>query len=128
MKRSILLTLLITISMYSHAQNQMDQNQKAKNDYDRADRELSAIYDQVQKKYRQNPKMIKNLKLAHRLWIEYRLAEVSVKFPAIDGDPFDTYGDSFPECYYSLLTEITQDRIAFLRRWLEGEQIGCTSR
>ncbi len=124
MKKNVLLLLLILLSSSSlHAQNQMDRNRMAKESYDRAEKKLDLAYNAILKKYKSHPKFIKNFKVAHRLWEEFKLAEVSVKFPEIDyGDPYEKYGSAFPQCYYGFLRELVMDRTSTLHGYLAGKR------
>ncbi len=126
MKWSLFLLPCCFLLLSAQGQSQMEKNRNAKMQYERADKELNTVYEQVLKKYKHSPKLIKNLKMAQRLWVELKLAELSVKFPDIDSDPYESYGDQFPQCYYTYQTRLVQTRINELRRWLEDSAgIGC---
>ncbi len=105
----------------TQAQTQMEMNEQAKREYDQADRELNKVYQQILKKYSKNYKFIKNLRTAQRLWVEFKIAEVAVKFPETE-DPYLSYGSVFPLCYYNFMRDITASRTETLRQWIEVQK------
>jgi uncharacterized protein YecT (DUF1311 family) len=111
----------IFLTMCSFGQSQMEMNLEAKKAYERADNELNEVYQAILKKYSSDKDFIANLKKSERLWIEFRDAELLVKYPQNDGS---RNGSVFPLCYYNYLTELTQKRTETLRHWLEGEEEG----
>ncbi len=122
-------TLLVILSVFYigmvQAQTQYEMNEQAKREYDRADDELNKVYQKVLKKYSQNYKFIKNLRTAQRLWVEFKIAEVAVKFPETE-DPYFSYGSVFPLCYYNFMRDITLERTQTLKEWLDEDIDICS--
>ncbi|MGH8086458.1 MAG: lysozyme inhibitor LprI family protein [Lysobacter sp.] len=112
-----------------HAQTQADLNACAAGSLADADRELNATYRAVLELHADEPQFIANLKTAQRLWIQFRDAELAMKFPVAEGErPQVLYGSVYPMCRQQYLTQLTRQRTAHLRAWLEGIAEGdvCT--
>ena len=103
------------------AQNQMEMNQDAAGEFKAADKELNAIYKQILEDYADDDVFLANLKEAQRCWIDFRDAQLKMKYP--DREP-GYYGSIQPVCEMTYLTELTQDRIKTLNVWIEGVEEG----
>ena len=64
---------------------------------------------------------IKNLKVAQRIWIQFRDAEMKAKYPEREAG---YYGSIHPMCWSIYLKELTEDRINKLQVWLTGTSEG----
>ena len=63
---------------------------------------------------------IKNLKVAQRLWVQFRDAQLAMKFPE-RGNGY--YGSMLPMCKTLYLQELTERRVKELEVWLvKGEE------
>jgi uncharacterized protein YecT (DUF1311 family) len=111
----MILTLMILAVKGASAQSQTALNSKAENGYQKADKELNVVYQKILKEYAAQPLFIKNLKIAQRLWVQLRNAELAAKYPE-DG----SYGSVQPMCESSYLEHLTIDRTKFLKVWLTG--------
>jgi uncharacterized protein YecT (DUF1311 family) len=61
------------------------------------------------------------LKEAQRAWLKYRDAHIEARFPtAKKGDQYSEYGNIYPQCACMELTELTEERIRILEKWLKG--------
>jgi len=103
------------------AQTQMEMNQDAAGEFKAADTELNAIYQQILEDYADDDVFLANLKEAQRCWIDFRDAQLKMKYP--DREP-GYYGSIQPVCEMTYLTELTQDRIKTLNVWIEGVEEG----
>jgi uncharacterized protein YecT (DUF1311 family) len=103
------------------AQTQMEMNQDAAGEFKAADKELNAIYQQILEDYADDDVFLANLKEAQRCWIDFRDAQLKMKYP--DREP-GYYGSIQPVCEMTYLTELTQDRIKTLNVWIEGVEEG----
>jgi uncharacterized protein YecT (DUF1311 family) len=113
---AVLVMLIITFAGGgASAQSQTALNSKADSGYHKADKELNAIYQKILKEYAAQPLFIKNLKIAQRLWIQLRDAELAARYPE-DG----SYGSVQPMCESSYLEQLTIERTKFLKVWLTG--------
>ena len=103
------------------AQTQMEMNQDAAGEFKAADKELNAIYQQILEDYADDDVFLANLKEAQRCWIDFRDAQLKMKYP--DREP-GYYGSIQPVCEMTYLAELTQDRIKTLNVWIEGVEEG----
>jgi len=120
----ILITMIIALTSYStSAQSQTAMNMKADGGYQKADKELNLVYQKILKEYAAQPLFIKKLKVAQRLWVQLRDAELAAKYPESG-----SYGSAGPMCESIYLETLTRERIKFLRVWLTGIPEGdvCT--
>ena len=116
--------ILILFSLKVQCQTQSEMNQQSSDSFASADKELNDVYKKILEKYKADTLFINNLKISQRIWISFRDAELSMKFP--DYGP-GWYGSMHPMCVASYLEELTKDRTRTLRKWLEGriEGDGC---
>lgn len=93
-------------------------------DFKTADAELNRVYQQVVKKYADEPAFINKFKQAQRAWLKFRDAHLESRYPAEDKRD---YGSIYSLCSSNLLAELTQARTEQLKLWLEGieEGDGC---
>jgi uncharacterized protein YecT (DUF1311 family) len=125
MKRIILLNVLVLIASFSIAQSQAELNEEAKNKYKTADMELNRVYNMIVKEYKSDSTFIKNLKKSQKLWVQFREAEMIVKFP---DRQWGYYGNVQPMCWLLYKEELTKERITTLKAWLEGIEEGDVCR
>ena len=121
MKRILLFNITILFATFSIAQTQYELNMDAKKKYETADRELNDVYNKILKEYKTDTSFIKNLKKAQRLWVQFRDAEMKVKFP--DREP-GYYGSVQPLCWSLYKEELTRERLNILKTWLDGFEEG----
>nr|WP_243698927.1 lysozyme inhibitor LprI family protein [Flavobacterium sandaracinum] len=100
-------------------------NQKAYKDYEKADKELNTVYQQILKDYKRDSKFILKLKEVQKAWIKFRDAEMNALFP--EENKQLEYGSMFPLCWSIELTKLTKERTKKLKVWLNGieEGDGC---
>jgi uncharacterized protein YecT (DUF1311 family) len=98
-----------------------EMNQQAHVSYQRADKELNAVYQKIVVNYKNDPAFIASLKAAQRLWIQFRDAELKMKYPQREQG---YYGTVYPMCYSAYKEELTRQRIKTLQQWLEGAEEG----
>ncbi len=80
---------------------------KLLDDLDNADSDLNYTYQEIMAKYKGNPKFIKRLRVAQRLWIKLRDAKVNAHFPN---------SDSLCQSIYTV--QLTEQRINELKNYL----------
>jgi len=107
----------LSISTISISQTQMELNQQAYAEYQKAEKEINAVYQRILKEYSSDTEFIKNLRATQRLWIQFRDAEAKAMYP--DREP-GYYGSFHPVCYSNYLTQLTKERTKTLRLWLTG--------
>jgi uncharacterized protein YecT (DUF1311 family) len=116
----LILLMLCSFSQVSFAQTQSDMNEESSVSYKKVDAKLNNVYQQILKQYGKNPLFIKNLKVAQRTWVQFRDAQLSMKFPE-RGNGY--YGSVLPMCQAIYLKELTERRVAELDVWLvKGEE------
>jgi uncharacterized protein YecT (DUF1311 family) len=116
----LLIVLIMAFFQLSvNAQSQTALNMKEYSSYQKADKELNVVYQKILKSYAAEPVFIKNLKIAQRLWVQLRDAELAAKYPE-NG----SYGSAGPMCESIYLENLTRDRIKFLNVWLTGIEEG----
>jgi uncharacterized protein YecT (DUF1311 family) len=107
------------------AQTQHELHVQADSAYRRADSTLNAVYAGVVSRYQNDSLALRKLRVAERAWLAYRDAQVEATFPAIDKQA--EYGSVYPMCVLILLRDLTESRIAELRKALapdEGDVCG----
>ena len=121
---TIITLLSLTISNQAFGQTQLEMNQEEQNKYLKADKKLNNVYNQILKEYKSDTEFIKNLKIAQRIWIKFRDAEMKLKYPDREQG---YYGSIHPMCLSIYLTELTEERTKKLKMWLLGieEGDGC---
>jgi uncharacterized protein YecT (DUF1311 family) len=121
MKALVLILLVFcSFSQLSFAQTQSDMNEESSRSYKEVDASLNNVYKQILKLYDKNPLFIKNLKGAQRQWVQFRDAQLSMKFPKRRNG---YYGSALPICQAIYLKELTELRVKELDVWLvKGEE------
>ena len=121
MIRTVLIFLLCFITILCSAQTQGEINQGTKIIYQNSEKELNATYQKIIKEYSADIIFIKNLRIAQRLWIQFRDAEMKMKFP---DRAAGYYGSAQPLCWFNYKTSLTNERIKTLQIWLKGIEEG----
>ncbi len=140
MKSKLIITIAIFLyySNMANTQNLTTDNSKLHNEiaqlqveedkdisYEEADKALNKVYQQLLKKYEKAPIFLKKLKIAQRLWIKFRDAELEMRFP-LDNKRVN-YGSVYFGCAEKLLIDMTVERTNTLKEWLldVDEYDGC---
>jgi uncharacterized protein YecT (DUF1311 family) len=119
--KMILATMFCFLASFCFGQSQRDMNDSAASNYEKADKELNAVYHQILKEYRSDTVFIRNLKNAQQLWVLFRDAEMKAKFPE---SPDVYYGSALPMCWSMELESLTQERTQKLKVWIDGIEEG----
>jgi uncharacterized protein YecT (DUF1311 family) len=121
MKKNLMLICFLCSLTYSFGQTQLEMNDAENKKYLQADSELNMTYQKIIKEYKDDTTFIKNLVAAEKIWIQFRDAEMKMKYPDRGAD---YYGSVQPMCWSIYLTELTQSRISTLKVWLDGIEEG----
>lgn len=121
MARFILIILFCLTFSFSFGQTQGQMTQDAANTYQKTDKELNTVYQKILTEYKSDTAFIKNLKIAQRLWVRLRDAEMKAKYPDREEG---YYGSVHPMCWYYYLTDLTNERIKTLKIWMMGTDEG----
>ena len=119
-KYSICITFLF-INLSIFAQTQAEMTRDAMEEYKQTDKELNNVYQSILTEYEADTLFIYNLKSSQRLWIQFRDAEMAMKYPNY---PENSYGTMYLSCSALYLTELTEKRITTLSQWLKGAEEG----
>ena len=106
---------------FCFGQSQGEMNEDAAKDYQKADKELNNVFQEILKEYKEDTAFIKNLKVAQKIWVQFRDAEMKAKYPDRE-DGY--YGSVQPMCWYLYKTELTEERSKKLKVWLTGIEEG----
>jgi uncharacterized protein YecT (DUF1311 family) len=119
----LLCILTFVFCQITFGQTQSEMNQEAFAYYKEKDSELNLVYNKILKEYGNEKDFIINLKKAQNLWIQFRDAELAMRFPK--EDKLLHYGSVYPMCKSYILAEMTEQRTNKLKIWLvaieEGE-------
>src|ERR1700752_4324591 len=102
--RNILTIIFISSSVFCFSQTQTEMNETAYKNYEAVDKELNVTYQKILKEYKTDTAFIRNLKIAQKIWIQFRDAEVKAMYP--DREP-GYYGSIQPLCKYGYLENFT---------------------
>lgn len=118
----ILCILTFVFCQITFGQSQTEMNQEAYAHYKEKDAELNLVYNKILKEYGNEKDFIINLKKAQNIWIQFRDAEMAMRFPKEDKGLH--YGSVYPMCRSYILAEMTEQRTNKLKVWLEGIEEG----
>jgi uncharacterized protein YecT (DUF1311 family) len=121
MKRIIFLAFFYLTLNLCLGQTQLEMNQKVHSDFQKADKELNSVYQTILKEYKSDTAFIRNLRIAQKLWIQFRDAEMKMKYPDRESG---YYGSIQPMCWSMYLKELTDERTKKLKIWLAGSEEG----
>lgn len=100
---------------------QSELNACTADEFSAADRELNKVYKQILAEYSDEPVYIDKLKVAQRLWLQLRDAEIAARFPVPAGEnPRLSWGSSYPMRVDGYRAQLTRERARHLRVWLDG--------
>ncbi|RPD40876.1 lysozyme inhibitor LprI family protein [Chitinophaga barathri] len=116
----ITVALLILVNICS-GQSQSEMNTSSGKDFQKADKELNAIYQKILTDYKADTAFIRNLKISQRMWVQLRELEMNTMFPSKEPG---YYGSVLPMCWANYKTMLTYDRIKFLKQWTDGTEEG----
>ena len=119
MKKLVVAFLLL--SSVGWAQTQAEMSRQAYEDYHQFDQELNDVYQQILTLYRSDTAFIQNLKSSQRIWIQFRDAELEVKYLEKGAE---IYGSIHPICRAEYLSKLTKERTDRLKKWIEGSWEG----
>lgn len=126
MKKVLLVIIsLFCLTTFIYSQTQEEMNQNANSSLKASEKKMNAIYKKILKLYSKNDLFIKNFKICQKLWIQYRNAQVDMKYPKRSEG---YYGSVFPMCKADYINELTNSRIKQLDEWLKKPDEGdiCT--
>jgi uncharacterized protein YecT (DUF1311 family) len=124
----IVLLLLISTSAVSQSKEnpcwktamaQSEMNHCAGEDARKADAELNRVYQNLLSKMKGDVSATKKVREAQRAWVAFRDAQLEALYPAENKQ--GEYGSIYPMCYAIVVTTMTKERTAQLRRMLQDK-------
>jgi len=94
-------------------------NKEAYAEFNESDKLLNEIYKTILSEYKTDTIFVENLKKSQRIWIEFRDAEIEMKYPNYAEK---IYGSIHPTCRAFYLKELTDKRIETLKIWVGGTE------
>jgi len=119
--KHLLIFIILTISFSCFSQTQAEMNRKAYAEFNKSDKQLNEIYQTILSEYKTDSIFVENLKKSQRIWIQFRDAEMDMKYPNY---PEKIYGTIHPTCRAFYLKELTKKRIKTLKIWVSGTEEG----
>jgi uncharacterized protein YecT (DUF1311 family) len=107
--------LLALWGLLAAGQTQLEMNQAARAEYDKADAELNQVYTRILRENRGETAFVAKMRAAQRAWVAFRDAHLEALYPKPG-----SYGTIYPLCRFQTLTELTKERIKQLREWVDG--------
>lgn len=108
--------IILTLTFSCFSQTQAEMNKRAYAEFHKSDKHLNAIYQTILSEYKSDSIFLENLKKSQRIWIQFRDAEISMKYPE------KTNGSIHPTCRAFYLKELTDNRIRNLNIWVSGTE------
>lgn len=121
MKKLLILTVFILSLSFSYGQTQAEMNQESYTEYQKSENEINLVYQRILKEYKADTTFINNLRIAQRLWIKFRDAEVKAMYPDREEG---YYGSIHSLCVSGYMKELTDERTKKLKIWLVGIEEG----
>lgn len=126
MKKALTVLAMILLTANLHAfeckedGNQQEMNQCAYEDYQKADKELNKVYQELKAKNKDDKKYLENLKKAQLAWIAFRDAEIATIFTCEEEDERICFGSMYPLLYNGEMKRLTEERTSQLKKLIEG--------
>ena len=100
--------------------SQLEMNVCAKDDFDKADKELNKIYMAVIKKEEDDSLFVEKLRVSQKKWLVFRGADVEAFFACSDEDKKICFGSMYPMSLNSYKADLTRIRTNQLKRILKN--------
>ncbi|PZP52085.1 MAG: DUF1311 domain-containing protein [Pseudopedobacter saltans] len=115
MRIASIIFLLVFLSIKSQAQTTSQMVDEAHKELDKAEERLNTVYKRILELYKKDTLFISKMRKAERLWIQFRDAEIEMKYPHMG--TLD-YGQEGRICLVEYKLELTEARERKLRQWL----------
>jgi len=119
--KNILTFIILTLGSICFSQTQAKMNQAVYAKFNKSDKQLNETYQTVLSEYKTDSTFIENLKKSQRIWVQFRDAEMKMKYPEYSDK---TYGTVQPTCRAFYLNKLTDERIETLKTWGSGIEEG----
>ncbi len=124
------LTLLLYSSLFANDiqckedGNQLEMNKCAYESFQKADKELNKVYNELRAKNKKDKLYLNHLKASQKLWLKFLDAELNAVYTCEDENKQMCFGSMYPLMFNSTKTELTQDRTKQLKRYLKNSPTG----
>ncbi|MGC5702170.1 DUF1311 domain-containing protein [Pseudomonas sp. NFXW11] len=112
----LLLTPLAQADECSNAPTQADLNLCANAQSKAADKQLNALYQQINQRLKDQPHSKKLLVSAQRAWVAFRDAECGFSTSGVEG------GSLYPLAYSQCITAVTKTRVESFKHYLKCQE------
>jgi len=119
MKTFLIVLCVTSLSIFSQIQSGLNQNICQK--YKQSDSTLNSFYKKILKEYSTDTLFISKLKIAQNKWILSRDADLAALYP---DTAHEAYGSANLMCRCVFLTSKTDERIKYLKQWIEKTEEG----
>ncbi len=118
--RFVVIFIGVMLAMSASAQTQLELNDSACAEHQKADAQLNETYQAILSKKSDDLVFLAALKKAQRAWVVFRDAEIEAVYP--EEDKQAQYGSVYPMCNCSVAATLTQQRVEQLKTWLTAEE------
>jgi len=129
MKKNLLTITFVLLSSMSYATEsaieckedgtQQEMNQCAYDRFQKADKELNSVYNELRKVKKEDKLYLKNLKKSQNAWIVFRDLDLKAQFTCKSGNIRECFGSMYNLSFHSAKTELTTQRVKTLKGILE---------
>lgn len=117
----ILFISFLTLNLACFSQIPREINKDAYVEFNKADKKLNEVYQNILTEYKSDSIFIKKLKNTQRIWISFRDAQLEMKYPNYSKS---YHSSSLLMCRAFYLKELTVERTEKLKVWLNGIKEG----
>jgi len=117
------LLIIISVSVFTPAtgQTQAELTAEARTEFLVSEKKMNTVLSDIKRKFEGDTVFLKNLDAAQEQWMNLRQLELAMRFP--EREP-GYYGSAHRMCLNLYLTELNNQRISHLQKWLEGDSDG----
>jgi uncharacterized protein YecT (DUF1311 family) len=119
MRFSFLFLVFFAFAIFGQTQQDINQTECIK--FHKSDSLLNAIYSKVLSEYSKDTVFLLKFKKAQKNWKLLRDSDLNAMYP--DTTPM-FYGSVFPMCRCIFLNNRTEERIKYLKQWLDKTEEG----
>ena len=125
----IMLVLLLTLNCPGQTEEkknwrtdpyatQLDMNEGARGDFDKADAKLNKLYQLARARHKGESLFLQKFQKAQQAWLAFRDAHMEARYPAADKRA--EYGSVYSMCHWTEMAELTEARNKQLEKWAYG--------
>jgi len=130
MKKTLLAMTFLLLSSMSYATEettieckedgtQAEMNSCAYDTFEKADKELNRVYNELRKVKKEDKLFLKNLKKSQKAWIVFRDLDLKAQFTCESGNIRACFGSMYALSFNSAKAELTNQRVKTLKGMLD---------